>query len=147
AEGGRGPAMAAVELDGVEYLLDVTPASVRAADFRVLVPDADGSWREHHVAAPRTYRGTVLNVPGSAVAASIDEGQLHAAVALGHDRYWYIQPLSEVIDEAPAGAHVVYRAEDVAPIEAGWCGVDDGSIRPHDHAAPGDGGSNVASGD
>ncbi|MBT8485452.1 MAG: hypothetical protein HKO59_15890 [Phycisphaerales bacterium] len=131
-----------VTLDGVEYELELEPYSVRAADFAVLVPDGDGGLTEHPVGPPATYRGVVLNAPGSAVALSRVGDELTGTIRLGADDDFYaIQPLAELgVTGFAGGDHVTYRSADVEATDH-RCGADD-IEQPfagiEDHAAAGD---------
>ncbi len=111
-----------VTLEGVEYLMALDLHSLRSADFRVLVPGADGTLREVSVSAPQTYRGALAERPDSRVAATLKNGQLTAAI-ICDDGAWGLQPLTDLQGGADRTMHAVYRLEDVRPVE-GMCGAD-----------------------
>ncbi len=99
-----------VILDGGVYTLELTPRSVRSDDFKLLVEQEDGSLVEIEAPASNTFRGRIVEMPGSMVAASVDEDGLTATIVLDNDldAGWFIQPLNDVVDGAPSDVHVVY---------------------------------------
>jgi hypothetical protein len=107
---GGEPMLIPVVLDGGVYTLELAPRSVRSADFRLLVEQADGTLAPVEAPPVNTYRGRVVEMPGSDVAASLSGGGLTAMIVLADDvdAGWFIQPLSDVVDGAPADVHVVY---------------------------------------
>lgn len=94
--------------------------ALRAHGFELRVADASGI---HTVPTPRgvTYRGSVLEHPKSAVAATIRDGRLRALVTLDGGEAFGIQPLRT----AAAGGddrYVVYARHDLASLDY-ECGV------------------------
>ncbi|MEE9297106.1 MAG: M12 family metallo-peptidase [Phycisphaerae bacterium] len=119
------PFTAEVRLGDQMQTLILDPYTMRADDFRVLVQGEDGQLREVEPPPPRTYRGTVQGEPLSRVSATLMDGQLWAVVAQESGQVWYIQPLSKLtVGGAPHTSHVIYRGDDLAPVE-GVCGTDD----------------------
>ncbi len=107
-----------------ELTLSLQRFSVRKDGFRLLVQDETGQIKEVEAPPPHTYRGTVLEIDGSEVAASLIDGQLSAVILLPDGRLWGVQPVSEVTAGAPPSWHVVYDWADVQP--GPWtCGNDD----------------------
>jgi len=102
-----------VVIEGGVYTLELAPRSVRSADFRLLVEAEDGSLQEIEAPASNTYRGRVVEMPGSSVAASYTADGLCVSIVLdeGVETGWYIQPINEVVDGAPSDLYVVYDAE------------------------------------
>lgn len=97
---------------------------MRANDFRVLVPNASGELVETSAPTASTYRGEVIEEPTAKVSAVLRAGKLTASVVEADGSQWHIQPINELGGTAAAsGLHVVYRDEDIIPIEAG-CGHD-----------------------
>lgn len=98
-----------VVLGGGVYTLELTPSSVRSPDFRLLVDDGSGNLVQTPAPVEQTYRGRVVEIPGSRVAASIGE-HMTAQVIFNDDPDdgWYIQPLADVLDGVPADVYVVY---------------------------------------
>ena len=119
------PFTAEIRLGDQMQTLVLDPYTMRADDFQVLVQGEDGKLREVEPPPPRTYRGIVQGEPLSRVSATLMDGQLWAVVAQESGQVWYIQPLSKLaVGGAPKTNHVVYRGEDLAPVE-GVCGTDD----------------------
>jgi len=113
----------AIPIDGVEHTLFLAPHSIRAAGYQVLAQRADGALVPEPPGPIRTLRGVVGGIPGSAVAGSVGENGLTASLFLPGGGRLHIEPARDYVD-APAGAHIVYRGEDVIP-PAGVCGVTD----------------------
>ena len=112
-----------VAFDGVERTLLLRAHSLRSGDFRLLVQGEAGTLEEVKPPPPRTYQGTVLERPGSRVAASLINGQLTAHIHLP-DESWSIQPVSKTVAGAPRGRHVVFRKAGAMPGD--WrCGNDE----------------------
>lgn len=126
-----------VVLDGELVTLGLERHSVRAPDYELLVDDGSGALVPGPLSAPSTFRGVVLEWPGSRVAASWVDGQLDALVVpaarAGHT--FGIQSAAAVDASYAPEQHVVYRS--TALLDDGWtCGgaVDDGTFTPR--AAP-----------
>jgi hypothetical protein len=135
------PLRTTVTIDGRACTLDLVPHSIRAPGYRVLHAGADGRLTPVPARPVSTLRGTVLERPGSVVAASVMTDGLHAMVDLGADGRHWIEPAARHAGAAaPAGAdgtlHVVYRQEDV--IEGGTCAAE-GRAVPPDDGGEGDG--------
>ncbi|MCA9289504.1 MAG: hypothetical protein KDA25_00145 [Phycisphaerales bacterium] len=135
----------ALSLDGVPVVLHLSPYSMRSSKFQVLVQEADGHLYPYEVGAPRTVRGQVDGVPGSEVAGSLLDGQLHAMILLDEMQY-FVQPVNELVPGSdPTGmAHVVYATEQTRHDGIHGCGVtDDGAWQVGE---PGDGSKAPAQG-
>ena len=119
-----------VTLGDQPFTLELTPHSLRAADFQVLVQQPDGSTKPMVPPAPTTYRGTVQGVDGSVITATFFEGSLSAIVSLGDqaESAWIIQPLSERLAGADASLHVVYQHADDLSLLGGICGTPDNPL-------------------
>lgn len=118
-----GAILAGFDFGGEPYSLYAEPSSVRSSRFQVLVQGADGTLEPYIAPAPATYRGTVLELDGSVAAVSLIDGRLTARILSG-DEAWVIQPLTDVIADAPRDVYVVYSAEHVIS-EGHRCGMDD----------------------
>ncbi len=130
-----------VQVGGAEYTLMLSPHSLRSPDFRVIVQD-DAGYREIEAPAPTTYRGTVLEVPGSRVSASVINDGLNAMIILDDTTGYYIQPADDLIAGAPSNLHVFFSMDDVT-VEERFCAndfVDGLQIAPPADAHPEDGG-------
>jgi len=109
-------------LDGQSVTLRLSPASVRAPGFQLLVAGSDGVARPVPSLPSTVVRGTVDQWPGSVVSGSLQEGRLRALVLpstedLGASSY-AIDPLDI------EGEHLVYRVEDLTADDP-FCGVGD----------------------
>ncbi|MFQ5424976.1 MAG: M12 family metallo-peptidase [Phycisphaerae bacterium] len=116
-----------VPINNQSYSLDLRPHSLRADGFRLRVAGPTGL-TEVVPPAPTTYRGTVLDtkgleIPGSRAAASLIDGQLSAVIDLQDGRLWYVQPLSTLLPNATAQAHVVFPSNAVIEPRHVTCGV------------------------
>lgn len=101
----------------------VRPASIRTADYRVFLQIEDGSLMRIAPAPESTYRGEVVGMEGSVVAATLSADGLRARILLPDgDEYW-VEPLVARVAGAAAGEHVVYRDSDVIP-DAGTCAAN-----------------------
>jgi hypothetical protein len=114
-------------LHGTPVTLDIQPHSVRSAHYQVLVQTGDGKIRVDAPGPIRTYRGTVRGATGSVVAASLLDDGLYALVEFLNGRDW-LEPLGERVPGAPAGAHVVYAADDVAGRGSLCAAVESGDV-------------------
>lgn len=121
---------ASVLIDDQPRTLYLTPHSMRSADFEVLVHTAAG-FEPVDVTEPATYRGYILGISESRVAASLSPEGLHAMVDARDGGLWVIQPALGVLDGVDRFDHVVYRAEDALPSD-GVCGVVDAPDMPLD---------------
>ncbi|HTE05626.1 MAG TPA: M12 family metallo-peptidase, partial [Planctomycetota bacterium] len=130
-------------LDGADCDVVLLPHSLRAPDFRLLVEGADGVLASRAPAAPVTYRGTIVGLPESVVAASLVDGQLSAVIRLDPSRpVWGVQPATAVDAGAPRALHVVYDSADVSLPQA-VCGTPDGRPAPAGSFAAADPGDKI----
>src|SRR4029077_18942626 len=113
-----------LDLGGRHVTLVLERSRLRAPEFRVLVQAEDGALHESPPPPPASYRGTVLEIPGSVVGGTVRNGLLHAAVALGDGRLFYVQPLSELDPASDPDRHAVYDAADIVGVE-GTCGTSE----------------------
>ncbi len=115
-----GAFVAPFEFEGERYTLVLKEHSVRAPGFRVLVDDGTGVLKETPPAPVSTYRGQVLELPGSSVTALRTAAGLTARVVrAGHDDAWAIQPASDFEAGRPAHEHIVYSSADLLPMPFG----------------------------
>jgi hypothetical protein len=117
-----GSVVVPVTLGGQSVQLELQPHSLRADVFKVRVPGPDGVLHPVAPAASRTWRGRVLGLPGSLVAATLHDGQLQGLVDLGPglDR-WGIQPADALDPSFAPDEHLVYAADDLLA-QPGHCG-------------------------
>ena len=105
-----------IRLANEPKMFRVTPRSIRSSTFQIVTHDALKVMHEVPAPAPRTFRGFAEGDDGTLVAASIAEGQLTAMIRDSMGRTWVVQPASSVIADAPLSAHVVFDADDGAPL-------------------------------
>lgn len=119
-----------IEVDAETWTLELVRHSMRADDFRVLVDDGSGGLIEHPAPAIVTWRGTVLEVPGSRVRAYYDNGMMRATILTGLETIT-VQPVADSGQPAAAQEHAVYDGADLAPL-AVQCGVEPtNSLQPY----------------
>jgi hypothetical protein len=138
------PATLEVSFGGVPRRLLLTPRSVRAPGFRVLVQGGDGALREVAPPPPATWRGEVEGAPGSRVIAARVGEAWHASVYLPDhaggeaSSWWTVTPARDLAPTAPAGLCAVCREVDLAP-PPGVCAVTEQAAerapRPSDGSA------------
>ncbi|MCW5757850.1 MAG: hypothetical protein KIT54_11495 [Phycisphaeraceae bacterium] len=106
------------------------PHSLRSPDFQVLVALPDGTDQRIVPPPATTYRGEVVEVPGSQVTAGYFGGSLSAIITLGDvpDQVWIVQPLAERLPGADPALHVVHRQSDDTSLIGGSCGTVDGML-------------------
>ncbi len=109
-------------IQGRAYVLQLTPYSLRAQGFELLVQADDGEL--HSVPAPpaHTYRGTIQGVPASTVTATLLRRGMRAVVSLPNEETWYVQPASDVVPDLPRSCHALYR-QGSAAVPTSFCGV------------------------
>ncbi len=122
-QGDNGEVLVSVKLGHADYLLNLKPHSLRSVDFKVQLQREGGVYVDYDPPAPSTYRGEVIGVPGSAVAASLIRDQLFGVIRLGEEEIWYVEPMSRYVDNAGLSDYVIYSSTDVLPVEGG-CGND-----------------------
>jgi len=97
------------------WTLALEPYSLRADGFRVLVDDGSGNLVPHPEPPVATRRGSVLEVPGSQVRATLEGDRLRALIITPQGN-WAVQPVSEVGLVAREPWHVVFAAADSLPL-------------------------------
>jgi len=112
-----------VNLDGQSVWLELSPHSVRAEDYELLISDGKGGLVPVPAPAPRTVRGSVVQT-GAHVSGSLLRNGL-SVIIQGNQGSWAIQPLSDVVPAARA-LHVVMPVEDMMPIP----GICPGGVVP-----------------
>ena len=109
------------DLDGQPLTLSLRPSRVISDDFRLLEVRGDGSTVIVPTPQPRTFRGTVLELPGSVVAASYLDDGLWGRIRLADGNDLWIQPLVALVEGATPKDHAVYASGDIPPVP-GACG-------------------------
>ena len=100
--------IATVILAGQAYDMDLRRQSLRGADFKLLVRGVDGELIEVDPPQAQTYRGRLLEAPDSIVAASYKDGALRAMIRFSTGERWFVEPLSNMVPDAPPAAHVAF---------------------------------------
>ena len=114
-----------VELDGVRRTLSLRKHSLRGDGFRVLVQrEPFGPLVPVEPPAAQTYRGTIDELPGAVVSASIAGGTITATIRTP-DGIYGVQPADTLTTTAGPGEHVVFRSEDWIDREGVSCGAED----------------------
>ncbi|MCP3916622.1 MAG: hypothetical protein GY711_13785 [bacterium] len=101
-----------VWVGGSRRTLDLRPHDMRAPGFEVLLRTETGL-RAIDVSTPWTFRGTVDGGGKSCVAATIDDGKLHAIFEV-EGELWGIQP--DTTPGATARQHVTYPESQLASL-------------------------------
>ena len=108
-------------INGQEVTLDLGAFSMRGPAFQVLVDQGGPELVPTPVGAPCTYRGSIRELPGTSVSASLVNRQVRALIFLPDGTTYAIQPVADFIPERRAVPHVIYRAADAIAPE-GICG-------------------------
>ncbi len=106
----------AAPIGGEVLQLSLDKHSVRGDHFQVLVDRGNRVLETVDAPAIRTYRGEILDRPGTSVTGSLLESGFNAIITLEDGSTWGIQPLSDFRpDLVNRSEHVVYSATDVVP--------------------------------
>lgn len=109
-----------VPIDGHIRTLELSAHSVRAAQYRLKVQAADGTFLFVEPQPVSTFRGHVKGMPRTSVAASLDDAGLHARIIMADGSERWVEPVRDLEPGTRANAHAVYRGDDVIPT-AGTC--------------------------
>ncbi|MEM7165512.1 MAG: M12 family metallo-peptidase [Planctomycetota bacterium] len=112
-----------IDVGGSTWTLHLVRHSVRSDSFRVLTDDGSGSLQEVPAPPIVTWKGRILERPGSYVRAYYDGGELRATIH-ADDELVVVQPASDSTQAGTTLEHVVYGGADLAPL-AVQCGVPD----------------------
>lgn len=118
-----------LDINGEPRSLTLTPASVRAEGFTLLMPDARGELVPVAAPAPTTFRGHTDR--GGRVAASLDDDGWHLLI-IEDGRQWFAEPQRAQDATAARGSLVIYEGKDA--LAFGTCGTGDDAM-PMRHAA------------
>jgi hypothetical protein len=117
------PVVLALTVDGEPGVLALTPHSLQASGYRLLVESADGSFSAARASTTRTLRGELLGVPGSMAAASMLDDGLHVRIQMPDGRDVWLEPLVGRVSGASSTQYVIYRGDDVLDLGR-TCGTD-----------------------
>lgn len=122
--------------DGLFNIL-LTPHDVRAPEYRAEEVLDFGITRSVIPEPIRTYRGTVLGIPGSEARFSIRDDSFEGIV-LTPDEWYLVEPMRNYDPSAAGNRIVVYRASDIIPESYGTCAVTlaEKIAKVHDYLIP-----------
>lgn len=112
-----------IPIDGQVKTLNLEPYSNLAPNFRLIVQKADGTYEDADPGPVRTMRGTIADMPGAVVAATLADEGMYARIILADGKQYWIEPLSLKVPDANIDDHAIYRGEDVQPIPGATCGT------------------------
>lgn len=139
----HGPQIDLILPDVGPVTLNITPVSVRAPGYSLMIQRPDGTFESVDPGPESTYTGHVVDFPGSTVAASVSETELMAMIRLESGATYWVEPLRNVVTAKELGAigypwpHIIYRGSDT--LCAGGCSqphVDPPSGNQGDNPAP-----------
>lgn len=107
------PLSVTMPIEGQQYRIDLEPHSVRAAGYRVLVQDADGTATARRAGPVRTLRGTVRGRPRCGVAGAMLKDGLHLVVRLENGRRCWMEPVPQ--PAAPKHTYAVFEDRHLLP--------------------------------
>ncbi len=93
--------------------LELIRESVRAPHYQLLSQQPDDSYVQLEPGPIRTYRGRILGIDGSLVAASLQEDGLHAMMLLPDGTRQWLEPIGAQVAGAAANHYVLYHDDDV----------------------------------
>ncbi len=101
-------------IEGELIVVEVSPYSMRANNYRIRHQIEDGSLIEVPPGDVRTVRG-FIHETGGHVIGSVTEAGLTAMVEFPDGRTYYVEPIRDRVEGAQAGEHLIYRKEDIIP--------------------------------
>lgn len=114
----------AVIVDGNTWTLALQKNSIRSPDFKVWAQGPSGALTPVEPPAARTYKGTVLELPGSEVRASFYDGELEAVIYTLDHGIVGIQPLAKAGFAVPKAQHAIYHDSDWINKHGYACGTE-----------------------
>ncbi|MCG8407936.1 MAG: zinc-dependent metalloprotease [Phycisphaerales bacterium] len=116
------PFQASFLLAGQNVTLTLTPHSVRASGFQVLVSNANGTLTEIDPGPVRTMRGQLTNIPGSVATGSVLPSGLEARIQFPNGKAYGLVALRRLFPYAAANLYALYDESD-STLPAGQCGA------------------------
>jgi len=102
-----------IPLLGETLTIRMAPYSVRTADFRLIRQLPDGSYIDAEPKAPATMRGTIVEIPDSIVAGSIDEHGFQGVIMIPSEGLRFIaEPIVAIVDGTTRQHHLFYEDTD-----------------------------------
>lgn len=124
------PVVAAIEIEGESYELELHPQNIRSDKFIVKEQLPDGSLRTIAPPVSRTITGALRGDKGSNVVGSVLADGLAARITMSNGKLFFIEPVSlGLADDKPTVSHVMYRRNQVRPVDV-KCGNADGTSTP-----------------
>jgi hypothetical protein len=114
-----GPFRVTVVLGQQRHTLLLHPYDVYAPGATLVNIDEGGAVTESPLPPSNTFRGVVSGVADSIVAANLYHGQLTAIIGMPGVG-WSVEPATDALPGLPHTAHVVYRHDEMRPID-GFC--------------------------
>jgi len=108
-----------VSLAGAPNQVRLYPYPLRSPTFSVLVQDESGALTAYDPPPPSTYRGRIVDDPGSSVSVSVVNGGLYGTIQTSWGETFIVEPSPLKGDSTQ---HIVYRQADVTPGDE-RCGV------------------------
>ncbi len=121
-----------VPVNGTPETIDLSSVSVRSPQYTVLVQKADGTYEQAEPTPERSYRGSIIGMAESTVAATYDETGFRGRIQLPDGTRVWVEPLASQVAGASPEQHIVYSDKDMIA-SAKTCAEP---VRTHDHAEP-----------
>ncbi|MDP7005705.1 MAG: M12 family metallo-peptidase [Phycisphaerales bacterium] len=118
------PISISIPLDNMTYTMELEPYSVRADDYSVFMQDDSGELYEVEPLAVRTLRGSIVELGGSVVAATLMPDGLHARIRISSEQEYWMEPVGEKIEGIPSDMYAFYRGTDIIA-SGGTCAAED----------------------
>lgn len=102
-----------VPINGTPETIELHSVTVRASNYAVLVQKDDGTYERAQSTPERNYRGSIIGMADSVVAATYDDTGLRGSIHLpGGNRLW-VEPLASQVAGASPEQHILYRDQDM----------------------------------
>ncbi len=118
------PISARIPIGNLTYTLELDPHSTRSEDYQVLMQNDDGELYEVPAGPIRTLRGSIVELEGSLVAASLMDDGLYARIRLANGEDIWLEPMRDKIEGASPTLYALYHNADIIP-SGGICAADD----------------------
>ena len=96
---------APIRIGTQQYTMDLEPHSVRAPGYQMLAQQADGTLVSVDPGPLRTLQGSLTEVPGSHMAASLLDDGLHGSVVMPDGTRWWFEPIVGRVPGAAANEY------------------------------------------
>jgi|CXWL01.1.fsa_nt_gi hypothetical protein len=121
-----------VPVNGTPETIELNPVSVRSPDYTVLVQKEDGAYAQGEPTPEHNYRGSIIGMAESVVAATYDETGFRGKIHLPDGTRLWVEPLAGQVAAASPEQHIVYRDVDLLATQES-CAEP---IHAHDHVEP-----------